>query len=100
MRARRTYSLALVAGAAAFAVVLGGAGFALSALPFLALVALLVSGRFVGEERILAFHRERRAPLRRRPTAARWHRPRPPRVRSLFARSPRTLRGPPIVSAA
>ena len=61
--------------------------------------ALLLCGCFVGEERILARHAQSRAPSPAHagpPLGA----PSPDRVVSLFARSPRTLRGPPALAAA
>ena len=67
-------------------------------LPFLALAVLLLRGRFVGEERILAFRRARTAPPRRRPVVRRWAPTRPERVPSLLARSPRCFRGPPAAA--
>jgi hypothetical protein len=71
---------------------------ALHALPFFAVLALLLCGRFVGEERILARRLPAAAPRRRRARAPRWAPERPARVSSLFARSPRTLRGPPAAA--
>lgn len=71
---------------------------ALHLLPFFAVAALLVRGRFVGEERILARRLASIAPVRRRAEARRWAPARPARVASLFARSPRTLRGPPLAA--
>jgi hypothetical protein len=72
---------------------------ALDAMPFLLVAGLLVSGRFVGEERILARRRARR-PVRPRPE----RRPRPRRrdraLAALLERSLRTLRGPPAPVAA
>jgi len=87
--------------AAVLVTVLAGtvAGFALFALPFAVIAALLLTGRFVGEERILAFHARRAVPPARRRSAPRWRRPRPARLASLFARTPRTLRGPPALLA-
>ena len=69
---------------------------AMHALPFFAVLALLLCGRFVGEERILARRAPAAAPRARRATAHRWAPDRPARVSSLFARSVRTLRGPPV----
>ena len=97
MRFRAVISALLLLLAAI--VVVGGTHMALHALPFLGVAALLLCGRFVGEERILARHvqptpRRRRAPVRR------WALRRPDRVVSLFARSPRTFRGPPAAFAA
>jgi len=69
---------------------------ALFALPVLAILALLAAGRYVGEERILARYE---LPRSRRAPAPRWRPVRPDGVRSLLARTPRTLRGPPIFAA-
>jgi hypothetical protein len=66
--------------------------------PVLFLTGLLLSGRFIGEERILA----RRAPPTPRLRAVRriWPRLRERPLVSLLERSPRLLRGPPALSAA
>ena len=60
--------------------------------PFLLLLGLLLSGRFIGEDAILA---RRPATIRLRPLARRWtpvlERP----FASLLERSTRQLRGPP-----
>lgn len=77
---------------------MAAAGFALFALPFLVIVALLATGRYIGEELILA-SRGGTVPRPRRAVARRWHPVRPGRVRSLFARAPRTFRGPPAFAA-
>ena len=78
--------------------VTGVSQLALYAGPFLVLLGLLLSGRFIGEERILA----RRAAPAPRPRAARaswaWLRELP--CASLLERSPRLLRGPPAPAAA
>jgi hypothetical protein len=98
MRSRALIVFALVLLVAAVTAV-GGTHMTLHALPFLAVAALLLGGCFVGEERILARHVQSR-PRRRRTPARRWALRRPDRVVSLFARSPRTLRGPPALAAA
>jgi hypothetical protein len=60
--------------------------------PFLLLIGLLLSGRFIGEDAILA---RRSVPVRLRAPARRWtpmlERP----LASLLERSTRQLRGPP-----
>jgi hypothetical protein len=71
---------------------------ALHALPFCAVLALLLCGRFVGEERILARRLPAAPPRLRRARARRWTADRPARVSSLFARSPQALRGPPAAA--
>ncbi len=93
----RLVIIALLLALAAF-VAVGGTHLALHALPFLAMAGLLLCGRFVGEEHILARHAQA-VPRRRRTPARRWALRRPDRVVSLFARSPRTLRGPPALAA-
>ena len=66
--------------------------------PLLFIAGLLLSGRFIGEERILA----RRAAPVPRPRAARrtWDRLRELPLASLLERSQRRLRGPPAPAAA
>jgi hypothetical protein len=92
-------SMAAVAIAGGVAQVLtGSAELALTFAPLLLIAGLLISGRYLGEERILA-RRPRPLAAPRRRLAARW-RPvveRPPT--SLLARSPRSERGPPAVLA-
>jgi hypothetical protein len=68
--------------------------------PLFLIGGLLLAGRYVGEERIVA--RWRAALTRRppRPVRVRWQ-PRAERaLASLLERSPRLLRGPPAVVAA
>jgi hypothetical protein len=61
--------------------------------PFLLLIGLLLSGRFIGEEAILA---RRPAPAPKlRPPAKRWTTVRERPLASLLERSTRQLRGPP-----
>ena len=62
--------------------------------PFLLLIGLLLSGRFIGEEAILARHATP-AP-RPRPAAQRWSPVRERPLASLLERSTRQLRGPPV----
>jgi hypothetical protein len=61
--------------------------------PFLVVLGLLLSGRFIGERAILA----RRRPARRRlrPARVRWSPVRERPLVSLLERSTRLLRGPP-----
>lgn len=66
---------------------------ALFAGPFLLVAGLLVSGRYVGAERILA-RRAVRAP-RPRPAPIRWSRGPERTLASLLERAPQSLRGPP-----
>jgi hypothetical protein len=72
---------------------------ALYAAPFLAIVGLLLSGRYVAEDRILAFRRARSAP-RRRKVAQRWPSPAELPLSAALERAPWSLRGPPARSAA
>ncbi len=72
---------------------------ALYAAPFLAIAGLLLSGRYVGEERILAVYRSLPQP-RRLKAARRW-----PSIAELpfsagLERAPWSLRGPPVACAA
>ncbi|WP_037496978.1 hypothetical protein [Solirubrobacter soli] len=67
----------------------------LFALPLLAMLALLVRGHFLGEERILEARSRRLAAPRRRRPARRWARDRRVPLVSLLDRAPRSLRGPP-----
>ena len=72
---------------------------ALYAAPFLAIAGLLLSGRYVAEERILAVYRSRPQP-RRRSVARCW-----PSIAELpfsagVERAPWSLRGPPALLPA
>jgi hypothetical protein len=85
-------AVAILAGIAQ--VLLGSAELALTFAPLLLIAGLLISGRYLGEERILARRAVPAGPRRQR-TAARW-RPSVERpLVSLLARSPRSERGPP-----
>jgi hypothetical protein len=100
VRAERRALLLLAAAAVLLAAVMGATG-ALELMlyggPVLLLGGLLVSGRFIGEERILARRREPVARLR--PVPQTWARLPEHALASLLARSPRLLRGPPALSA-
>ena len=61
--------------------------------PFLLLIGLLLSGRFIGEEAILARHATSAPKLR--PLPKRWTPVRERPLASLLERSTRQLRGPP-----
>ncbi|HWK28662.1 MAG TPA: hypothetical protein VNS09_19000 [Solirubrobacter sp.] len=67
------------------------------ALPLLVVVSLLLTGRYVGEERILAA----RAARTRTPRAVkvRWSRRHAAALVSLLERTPRSPRGPPALAA-
>jgi|SRR3954468_1194486 hypothetical protein len=71
---------------------------ALYAAPFLAVVALLISGRYVGEERILAVYRTQ--PRRRRRPARHWPSIPEQPFSAGIERAPWSLRGPPARAAA
>jgi hypothetical protein len=97
-------ALGVVAAVTAVAVagLQGATGFehlVLDASPFLLVAGLLVSGRFLGEERILARYRACR-PARPRPERRARPRRRDRALAALLERSPRTLRGPPAALAA
>ena len=94
--------MVLAAAAVLLAAVMGVTGsfeLLLYGGPLLFITGLLLSGRFIGEERILA---RRAAPPAPRLRAARqtwaWLRELP--FASLLERSPRLLRGPPAPAAA
>ena len=63
--------------------------------PFLLVLGLLLSGRFIGEEAIIA---RREVVARPRPLARRWTPVRERPLTSLLQRSTRQLRGPPAVA--
>lgn len=63
--------------------------------PLFLIAALLLSGHYVAEDRIVAAWRGRRPSHQRRRASSRARRGRELPLASLLARSPRTLRGPP-----
>jgi hypothetical protein len=91
----------LAAAAVLLAAVMGVTGateLVLYCGPLLFLTGLLISGRFVGEERILA---RRTVPLPRLRAARQcWARLRELPLASLLERSPHSQRGPPAPAAA
>jgi hypothetical protein len=95
MRTFRAHVAALVVLALLLAV---GAQAVLFALPLVAILLLLASGRYLGEERIHA-HLATPTPHVRRARTRRWHSRRPDSVCSLFARAPRSFRGPPAIAS-
>jgi hypothetical protein len=104
VRTPRLLVLLFAVVAAIDAAVSGGAGalnLALYAAPLLVMAGLLLSGRFVGEERIIArARRARDVPKLLLALRAGWSgRPERPLV-SLLERAPRSLRGPPARLAA
>jgi hypothetical protein len=99
---RRRFLLLPAAAAGAILLLQGLTGLeqlALYAAPLLLIVGLLLGGRFVGEERILA---RCRAPRRRpaRPLAVRWDRAREVALASPVAWISDPHRGPPAALAA
>ena len=68
------------------------------AAPFLLVLCLLLSGRYIGEQAILARRTAPRRP-RRRPASRRRPAARERPLASLLERSARLLRGPPPVNA-
>jgi hypothetical protein len=88
----RRHALALLLAAALLVAVAGA-----WAVPFLIVAALLLTGRFVGEQRILAARLARLAPLRAART--RWSSRHAAALVSLLERAPRSLRGPPALAA-
>jgi hypothetical protein len=67
--------------------------------PFLLVIGMLLSGRFIGEQAILARRAAAAAP-RLRPERRRWSPARARPLTSLLERSPRSLRGPPALPCA
>jgi len=100
MARQRRFNACLTAAAIALAVaqaLVGGVDLLLAASPLLLLTGLLLCGRYLGEERIVArLVRRLPAPARRR--AVRW-RPAVERpLASLLARTSRLERGPPAAA--
>jgi hypothetical protein len=95
MRTPRTLLLALGFAALALSAVQGLTGMqdlVFYAGPFLLLLGFLLSGRFIGEDAILA---RRPSPQRPRPVSRRWTPVLERELASLLERSTRQLRGPP-----
>jgi hypothetical protein len=91
MRLTRRHALVLALAAVLLIVAVGPwAG------PLIIVASLLLTGRFVGEERILAARLARLAPAR--PARARWSRRHAVALVSLLARAPRSERGPPALA--
>jgi hypothetical protein len=98
----RRFLLVLAAAALAVVALQGLTGLtelALYAWPLFLMVALLLGGRFVGEERILA-RWARALPRPRRRPARRWAYGRERALTSLLDSVATTLRGPPAPVAA
>jgi hypothetical protein len=98
MRSPRALMLFLGCAALALAAVQGLTGIQELVFyggPFLLLIGLLLSGRFIGEDAILA---RRTVLVRLRAPARRWTRVLERPLASLLERSTRQLRGPPATS--
>ena len=98
MRTPRALLLLLGCAALALAAVQGLTGMqelVFYAGPFLLVLGLLLSGRFIGEHAILA---RRSAAPPRRPAARRWTPVLEHALASLLERSTRQLRGPPAAA--
>jgi hypothetical protein len=89
----------LLAFAAVAAWVVGGSDVVLYLAPFLLVAGLLLSGRYVGEERILAFRRARGVPKLLAALARGWSSLHELPLAALIERTPRTLRGPPALAS-
>jgi hypothetical protein len=97
MRSPRALLLLLGCAALALAAVQGLTGMTelvFYAGPFLLVIGLLLSGRFIGEEATHA--RQATAQPKLRPPAKRWSPVRERPLASLLERSTRQLRGPPV----
>jgi hypothetical protein len=97
MRTPRALLVLLGCAALALAAVQGLTGMqelVFYAGPFLLLIGLLLSGRFIGEDAILA--RRTSTPVRLRPLLKRWSPVLERPLASLLRRSTRQLRGPPV----
>jgi hypothetical protein len=96
--AQRRFFSWMTVGAALFCVApvaLGAPDLGLALAPALLVYGLLVCGRYVGEERILARRGAARPPLRRAPRRLPRAAPARP-IASLRHRRPRLERGPPL----
>jgi hypothetical protein len=93
MRLSRRHAPVLLLAAALLVVAVGP-----WAAPLLIVASLLLTGRYVGEDRILAARRARVAPKPRAPRA-RWSRRNALPLVSLLERAPRSERGPPALVA-
>jgi len=98
MRTPRAVIVLVFACLLAVLAVSGGVDGVLTALPLMALAAMLLSGRYVGEAQILR-RREDAFPARCRRTKT-LRPPRLARVRSVSARTLVTRRGPPGAALA
>jgi hypothetical protein len=95
MRGPRAHFL-LLALATIVAWAVAGSEAVLYLAPFLLVAGLLLSGRYLGEERILARQLARSVPKLR---VGGWSALREQPLTSLLERTPRSLRGPPALVA-
>ena len=93
MRLTGRHALLFLTAAALLVVVMGP-----WAVPLIIVASLLLTGRFVGEEMILAARLARLAPAR--VVRVRWSRRHAAALVSLLERAPRSERGPPALAAA
>ena len=103
MARQRRFLTAMAVLALACAVlqaVSGDAQLVLHLTPLFLIGGLLLAGRYVGEERIVARWRAAVARGRRRPARARWRPCAERALASLLERTPSLLRGPPAAHAA
>jgi hypothetical protein len=89
----------LALAGAALQLATGDAQLVLHLTPLFLLGGLLLAGRFVGEDRIVARWRAAMARPRVRRLAARWQKRAERALASLLERSPLALRGPPAAFA-
>jgi hypothetical protein len=102
VRSPRSLHFLLAMAAIAVAIlqgVTGVAGLALYLAPALLLLALLITGRYIGEERLIAGYRKAR-PRRRPALAPSWPMGRERALTSLLSRAPQSRRGPPALRTA
>jgi hypothetical protein len=88
----RRHAFALLLAAAVLVAVAGA-----WAVPLMIVAALLLTGRYVGEQRILAARLASLAPARA--VRTRWSRRHSAALVSVLERAPRSLRGPPALTA-
>ena len=100
---QRRFLVCLTVAAALAAVLQGLSGVSelvLYLTPFFLIAALLLSGRFVAEERIVRRWRSTAPARPMRPVRSRWTAVRKLPLASLLERSPRLERGPPALASA
>jgi hypothetical protein len=89
----------LALAAAALQAATGDAQLVLHFTPLFLLGGLLLAGRYVGEDRIVARWRAAVARPRVRQAPVRWQKHAEQALGSVFERAPRALRGPPAAFA-